>query len=80
MRHPGSGRQYKQINDFSTIDRPCMLKHLPRRNICSAMFDRLLRQQLLDLFIGDLQEVKGRLDNAVEQEGKVHKQGETDDL
>jgi hypothetical protein len=57
-----------------------MLKHLPRRNICSAMFDGLLRQQFLDLLIGHLQEIKRRLDNAVEQECKVHKQGETDDL
>jgi hypothetical protein len=80
MLHSRCGRQCEQINDFSTIERPCMLKHVPRRNVSSAMFDGLLRQQLLDLFIGDLQELKGRLDNAVEQEGKVHKQGEPDDL
>lgn len=39
----------------------------------------LLGQQLLDLLLGP-QELKGRLDDAVEEEGEVDEQGEADDL
>lgn len=43
------------------------------------MLDRLLGEQLLDLIDG-LEELEGRLDDAVEQEGKVHQQREAEDL
>ena len=42
------------------------------------MLDRLLGQQLLDLL--DAEEGKGRLDDAVEQEGEVDEQHEAGDL
>lgn len=43
------------------------------------MFYGLLGQQLLNILIGP-QELKGRLDDAVEQEGEVDQQGEAKDL
>lgn len=43
------------------------------------VFHRLLGQQLLDLLLGP-QELKGRLDDAVKEEGEVDEQGEADDL
>lgn len=47
--------------------------------IYSDVLHRLLRQQLLDLLLGP-QELKGRLDDAVEQEGEVDEKGETSNL
>lgn len=43
------------------------------------MLDRLLRQQLLELLLR-LEEVEGRLDDAVEEEGEVDEQREAGDL
>lgn len=43
------------------------------------MFHGLLGQQLLYLLLGP-QELKGRLDDAVEQEGEVDEEGEAKDL
>jgi len=43
------------------------------------MLHRLLGQQLLHLLLG-LQELKGRLDDAVEQEGEVDEEGEAGHL
>lgn len=43
------------------------------------MLDRLLRQQLLNR-LSRLEELERRLDQAVEQESKVHQQGEADHL
>lgn len=42
------------------------------------MLNRLLRQQLLHL--ADAEELKRRLDDAVEEEGKVNEQTKADDL
>ena len=43
------------------------------------MLDRLLGEELLD-FLAGAQEVEGRPDDAVEQEGEVDEQGEAGDL
>lgn len=43
-----------------------------------VVLDGLLGKQLLDLL--DLEELKGRLDNAIEEEGEVNKQGKADNL
>lgn len=43
------------------------------------MLDGLLGQQFLHILFG-LEEVKGRGDDAVEEEGEVHQQDEPDDL
>ena len=43
-----------------------------------VMLDRLLGQQLLDFL--DLEELQRRLDNAVEEEGEIDEEGETDHL
>jgi len=43
------------------------------------MLNRLLGQKLLHLLL-NLQELDRRLDDAVEQKGKVHEECETDDL
>ena len=43
------------------------------------MLNGLLRKELLDLFIG-LQPFERRLDDAVEEESKVDKEHETDNL
>ena len=43
-----------------------------------VVLDRLLRQQLLNLL--DLEKLKGRLDNAVEEEGKVDEKDEAHHL
>lgn len=43
------------------------------------MLDGLLGKKLLDFLI-DLEELEGRLDNAIEKEGEVDEEAETDDL
>lgn len=43
------------------------------------MLNGLLGQQLLRLFL-DAQKLEGRLDDAVEQKGGIHQQGEADNL
>jgi hypothetical protein len=44
------------------------------------VLDGFLRQKLLNLFVWDLEEFERRLDNAIEQEGEVHKQSKADNL
>jgi len=44
-----------------------------------VVLDRLLRKQLLN-FALDLEELEGRLDEAIEQECKVNQQDETNNL
>jgi hypothetical protein len=58
----------------------CSFRHGGQRCICLAVLDWFFGQQLLNLFVGDLQELERRLDNAVEKEGEVHKQSKTEDL
>src|SRR6478735_9024631 len=45
-----------------------------------TVLNGLLRQELLDLFIWDSEELQRRLNDTVAQEGEVNKQGETDNL
>ena len=45
-----------------------------------TVLNGLLGQELLDLFIWDSEELQRRLNDTVEQEGEVNKQGETDNL
>lgn len=45
-----------------------------------TVLNRFLGQELLDLFIWDSEELQGRLNDTVEQEGEVNKQGEADNL
>jgi hypothetical protein len=44
------------------------------------MLDWLFGQELLNLLVGDLQELERRLDNTVEKKGEINKQSKTEDL
>lgn len=44
------------------------------------MLDWVFGQELLDLLVGDLQELKRRLDDSVKQEGEVYEQSKAKDL
>lgn len=45
-----------------------------------VVLNGLLGQQLFDLGLINLEELEGRIDNAVEKEGKVDEQGKSEDL